>query len=57
MQRSNVRVAGLLVLVVWLQSSSNYNLFSKIKAFGISRKVLFVSFNSVTVVSGAKTVP
>ena len=37
----SVRVVELLVLDAWLQSSSNYNLFSKIKAFGDFSESLF----------------
>ena len=36
-----VRVVELLVLAVWLLSSSNYNLISKIKAFGDFSESLF----------------
>ncbi len=34
-------VAELLVLFVWLRSLSNYNLFSKIKAFGDFKNTLW----------------
>ena len=37
-----VRVVEQLVLAVWLQSLSNYNLFSKIKAFGDFSESLFM---------------
>ena len=37
-----MRVAELLDLVVWLLSSSNYNLFSKFKAFGDFSESLFM---------------
>ncbi len=37
----SVRVVELLVLVGLLLSSSNYNLFSKIKAFGVFSESLF----------------
>ena len=39
--RELVRVVELLVLVVLLLSSSNYNLFNKIKAFGDFSESLF----------------
>lgn len=49
-----VRVVELLVLVVWLLSLSNYNLFSKIKAFGdfseslfTWKAILYVAFASI----------
>ncbi len=41
-----VRVAGLLGLEGLLLLSSNYNLFSKIKAFGGFSESLFISFKS-----------
>ena len=51
-----VKVVELLVLVVWLLSSSNYNLFSKIKAFGdfseslfMWKAILYVAFASIMI--------
>ena len=41
----SVRVVELLVLDVWLLSLSNYNLFSKFKAFGDFSESLFACRN------------
>ncbi len=51
-----VRVVELLVLVVWLLSLSNYNLFSKIKAFGDFSESLFTLQNNSKMLCGSNMV-
>ena len=45
-----------MVLVVWLLSSSNYNLFSKIKAFGDFSESLFTLRNNSKMFCGSNLV-